>query len=149
MAAHVDLCRASGPRGALLSLDLDHFKTVNDRLGHPVGDRLIIEVGQSLRAAVRPRDLVARQGGDEFLILLRTGNLADARAVAERVVAAVQRAAAFLEPHGLGVTGSVGVVAFEQFSSEGLSVDVAMIRADVALYAAKAAGRNRLAVFAE
>lgn len=149
MAAHVDLCRANGPRGALLSLDVDHFKSVNDRLGHPVGDRLIVAVGESVRAAVRPRDLVARQGGDEFLVLLRSGSLVDARVVAERVVAAVHEAGAFLEPHGLAVTGSVGVAAFEQFPAEGISVDLAMIRADEALYAAKAAGRNRVAAFGE
>ncbi|MBO3661967.1 PAS domain S-box protein [Microbacterium stercoris] len=144
---HVELCRAQGPRGALLSLDIDRFKSVNDRLGHPVGDELIVRVGRHLRRAVRAGDMVARQGGDEFSVLLHDGGLEDARRVGVRIVEEVREAGAFLTAHGIHVSGSVGVIAFEQLSGPALSSETAMIRADEALYAAKKTGRDGVVVF--
>jgi len=144
---HVELCRAQGPRGALLSLDIDRFKSVNDMLGHPAGDDLIIRVGRHLRRAVRAGDMVARQGGDEFSVLLHDGGMEDARRVAARIVEEIREAGAFLTAHGIHVSGSVGVIAFEQLSGPALSSETAMIRADEALYAAKKAGRDGVVVF--
>lgn len=133
-----------GRRRALLMLDLDGFKAVNDALGHPAGDRLLREVGLRLRGALREGDLVGRVGGDEFVVLLRhLGGEAEAEAFAQRLLRALGR------PYGLdgreiAVSASVGIVFAEE---AGESADRLMKRADIALYRAKAAGRLAVRVF--
>src|SRR5262249_51648483 len=97
---------------ALLLLDLDGFKQVNDGLGHEVGDRLLVEVGQRLRGAVRPEDLVARLGGDEFAVLapgLR--GVGEARELAEQIRGALAQPV-HLEGLPLDVAGSIGVACY-------------------------------------
>jgi diguanylate cyclase (GGDEF)-like protein/PAS domain S-box-containing protein len=129
---------------ALLMLDLDHFKTVNDTLGHSVGDELLQAVAQRLRACVRPGDLVARLGGDEFAVLLtHSGRADDASALAQRLVDAMQQP---LDLHGrrLRIGGSVGVALRVE---SGVGVDEWLIQADTALYAAKEAGRGQHVLF--
>lgn len=125
---------------ALLMLDLDHFKTVNDTLGHSVGDELLQAVAQRLRACVRPGDLVARLGGDEFAVLMtHSGDAEVASALAQRLVDALQQP---LELHGrrLRIGGSVGVALRVD---ESVGVDEWLIQADTALYAAKEGGRGQ------
>ncbi|HTW08759.1 MAG TPA: sensor domain-containing diguanylate cyclase [Acidimicrobiales bacterium] len=90
LAQHLRLCADEGPRGALVLIDLDHFKQVNDNLGHPAGDRLVIEVAVTLRRHLRDQDVVARLGGDEFAVILRDGDRAAAEAVARKLVLAVR-----------------------------------------------------------
>jgi len=121
-------------------IDLDDFKAVNDTLGHPVGDGLLIEVGRRLRAAVRPGDLVARLGGDEFAVLLPDPSSDDS--VAERILAEL---ASPVPTHGhlLTVTASVGVA--ERLAGD--DAQALLRHADIAMYAAKQRGKNRHARF--
>ena len=132
---------APAPGGALLYVDLDGFKAVNDRLGHAAGDALLREVARRLRAVVREGDLCARLGGDEFAVLLRDAAQEEAVVVAERLVAAVR------EPVVLGGTSarvgaSVGVAA----TGAAADGDELVRLADAAMYAAKGAGRGRVHV---
>ena len=128
-----------GSHVAVLFLDLDNFKVVNDTLGHAVGDRLLQAVVKRLRACVRDTDTVSRQGGDEFIILL--DDILQTTVV-ERVVATIlQDIAAPLDLGGqvLSTSGSIGICLYPE---DGQDFDVLLQKADAAMYAAKAAGRN-------
>ncbi|MDE3130163.1 MAG: EAL domain-containing protein [Acidobacteriota bacterium] len=143
---HVAHVNRYGDRGALLVVDLDHFKTVNDTLGHEAGDRLIANVATLLRGRLRSSDAVARLGGDEFAILLPDASADVAEHVAQQIVADIRRNASV--EHGQSrrhVTASVGVTLFVrgQASTEGVLVD-----ADLAMYDAKEAGRDQVALYA-
>ena len=142
-----ELARASRSRTdvALVSIDLDHFKQVNDTFGHLVGDRVIAETGELLRANARAGDVVARIGGEEFVILAPETSIAGAHHLALRIVEAFRRRT-FAEPEAkVSVTVSVGVVA-DTVTSEGIAEDL-RARADEALYAAKRSGRNRVVLW--
>jgi diguanylate cyclase (GGDEF)-like protein len=130
---------------ALLAIDLDHFKLVNDTHGHLVGDRVIAEVGELLRANARTDDVVARTGGEEFMILAPNTSLDGAQPLARRIVEAFRRRV-FVEPSPrVSLTVSVGVVA-DHVPSETIAEDL-RARADEALYAAKRSGRNRVVLW--
>lgn len=130
---------------ALLALDLDHFKQVNDTHGHMVGDRVIAEVGELLRANARTDDVVARTGGEEFMILAPNTSFDGAQHLALRIVEAFRRRV-FVEPSPrVTLTVSVGVVA-DHVPSETIAEDL-RARADEALYAAKRSGRNRVVLW--
>ncbi len=131
--------------GALLSLDLDHFKTVNDTLGHSAGDELLRAVAGRLRACVRPGDLVARLGGDEFAVLMtHSGRAEDAAALATRLVAALDQPMDVQGRRLPPVRGSVGVALCDD---DEVGVDELLLRADTALYAAKEGGRGRYVLY--
>jgi len=135
--------RAPQPCAAVLFLDLDRFKVVNDSLGHQVGDRLLQAVAQRLEASLRPGDTVARLGGDEFTLLLGdVGDGREAAAVAERVHAALKDPF-HLDGRELFVDASVGIALADAESRP----DDVMRDADVAMYRAKADGKGRHAVF--
>jgi diguanylate cyclase (GGDEF)-like protein len=127
----------SGQPNALLVIDVDEFKEINDTQGHKAGDALLVRLGQAIRGAVRAGDTVARIGGDEFTVLLPLCTQAEAGRVAEQVRAAV------LEMSGGEVTVSIGGAPL------GADRRGAVLGADRALYAAKAAGRNCSEVAAE
>ena len=130
----------TGSRVAALYCDVDHFKQINDEHGHTVGDSVLAAVATAASATVREGDLVARMGGDEFVIILDgVRDLTDAGEVALKVVRAAQRP---VEVHGLRISPriSVGVA----LAAPGEAVDAVLTRADAALYAAKAAGRGRI-----
>jgi len=142
--------------GALLFIDLDHFKTLNDTQGHDVGDRLLVEVGRRLEAATRAEDVVARLGGDEFVVLIR--HLADdeqtAAAQARQIGMKLHRA--LTAPFHLSDVGreapatpyhSTPSIGVSLFGADTLSVDEVIKRADVAMYQAKDAGRSTLRFF--
>jgi diguanylate cyclase (GGDEF)-like protein len=135
--------RRSGLPVAVIMLDLDHFKTINDTVGHAMGDQLLKAAARRLEAGVRGGDLVARLGGDEFVIVMR--DTADAREV---VVTAGRLVDAFRLPIIAGglelhTTASVGVVITPADSS----VESALREADAAMYRAKRAGRDQVAIF--
>lgn len=136
--------RSTGYKGALLYLDLDHFKPINDSLGHPVGDRVLQEVASRLRAGVREDDTVSRQGGDEFVLLLvRLADPRDAARVAEKLIHAIEQPI-HVDGHDLFVSASIGIAVFPQ---DGRDTETLTRQADTALYDAKQAGRGRYSYF--
>ncbi|MDY0007645.1 MAG: diguanylate cyclase [Spongiibacteraceae bacterium] len=124
---------------ALLFLDVDHFKPINDTHGHAMGDRLLRVLAEELRRCVRESDTVARLGGDEFTILLtRVSGQADAVQVADKIIAAFARPF-LVDGHALSVGVSIGIALFPDDAAD----EVMLLRdADAAMYAAKQAGRN-------
>jgi diguanylate cyclase (GGDEF)-like protein len=136
----VERAATSGASLAVLMVDVDHFKTVNDRFGHLAGDEVLAAVARSVAQALRPGDLVGRLGGEEFGAVLTGLNLHDAARAAERVRAQVA-AVKVRSDRGdwIGVTVSVGVA---ELSVTGGNLHRLLDAADSALYAAKAAGRN-------
>ena len=124
---------------AVLFLDLDHFKIVNDSLGHSVGDELLREVARRLKSAVRDGDTVARVGGDEFTIVLQDiTHPQDAALVAQKVLRTVAEPMA-IQGHRLYVTTSIGITVFPD---DGTDAETLLKNADTAMYRAKAEGRN-------
>jgi diguanylate cyclase (GGDEF)-like protein/PAS domain S-box-containing protein len=147
----------SGHPGALLLIDLDNFKQLNDTMGHAIGDQLLVSVAQRLRHSTRAADTVARMGGDEFVVILE-GLAGDALAAIEAEQVAAKILTHLAEPHSLSLTdlsgvpvqrshqctSSIGIALFNEHSG---SADELMKRADTAMYQAKAAGRNTLRFF--
>ena len=130
-------CRREGEGIALLCLDIDRFKEINDGHGHPVGDAVILAFTDRLRGWLREDDVIARFGGDEFMVLLENPGPEMAGTVAEKIIAAMCEP---MQVHGLSlqVTVSIGVA----YSPNALPAEQLMSRADAAMYAAKSAGRN-------
>jgi diguanylate cyclase len=130
---------------AVLFVDLDRFKSVNDSLGHVVGDELLRAVAQRLQSLMRAEDTVSRLGGDEFVILLRqVADSDDAFAVAKKLLAVLSEPFR-VHDHELYITASIGV---SLFPPHGDSAEMLVIRADAAMYHAKQDGRNTCRVFA-
>lgn len=136
--------RREGQRMALMFLDLDRFKPVNDTLGHAVGDLLLQEVAQRLVATVRESDIVARVGGDEFIVLLPTLDLADdALPVAGKVIGALE-APFTIGEHHLEISASIGIALYPE---QGDNEETLTHHADIAMYHAKKAGRGQAVVY--
>ncbi|MEV6598794.1 EAL domain-containing protein [Actinoplanes sp. NPDC051346] len=134
----------SGARAAIVLVDLDDFKAVNDRLGHTVGDALIVAIGERLSDCLRTGDLLARLGGDEFALLLPGAGADEAAEAAQRILTALARPIAAAD-YELVVHGSVGLTTAGSGTAEhGESTAMELLRqADVAMYTAKESGRNR------
>ena len=135
--------QAAGGTLALLFLDLDHFKNVNDSLGHRIGDVLLVAVARRLESLLRPQDTISRLGGDEFLLLLPGAGADQAAEVANRLLAAVAQPFQ-VDPYELTTTLSVGIA---MYPADGDSFDTLYQRADAAMYRAKQSGRNRYGFF--
>jgi diguanylate cyclase (GGDEF)-like protein/PAS domain S-box-containing protein len=143
----------AGTRGgrsqALLLVDLDHFKTLNDTLGHQAGDLLLQEAARRIVACAHEADTVCRLGGDEFVVLLEDQSkvaeeaAAQARAVGEKILAAIDQPC-MIEDHECLSTASIGIAVFEDRRD---STDEILQQAEIALYQAKAAGRNNMRFF--
>jgi diguanylate cyclase (GGDEF)-like protein len=119
------------PRVGLILIDLDHFKAVNDRLGHQAGDRLLQEISKVLKEGTRPSDIVCRWGGDEFLIACPSAELEELSEIAERLISSISA----LNAEGMSISASAGL-RVGSLSAEGL------LEADSALYEAKSRGGN-------
>jgi diguanylate cyclase (GGDEF)-like protein len=139
--AHAELHNASrqGDRLGILFLDLDHFKAVNDSLGHPVGDQLLATVARRFTSCLRENDFLARLGGDEFVVLLpRLDQPEDAALVARKLIAVLQTPM-LIEGHELTAAASIGIAIYPE---DGEDVSALLKHADVAMYCAKDQGRN-------
>lgn len=131
---------------ALLFIDLDNFKYVNDTYGHDVGDELLVEVANRLKKCVREEDIVARLGGDEFTVIL--SNLKDNKSasnVAAKIINSLQLPI-FVDKHELNISGSIGITVAPEDSMDATEL---MRHADLAMYRAKAAGRNNSQFYTE
>ncbi|MET0261988.1 MAG: GGDEF domain-containing protein [Rariglobus sp.] len=141
LAEEVDRARRLGHPLALVVLDLDHFKTINDTHGHPAGDAVLAVVARVFESEVRTIDRVARIGGEEFAVLLMETTASEGLLVAKRLVESVRaRQVPLGNGHSLGVTISAGVAALPTYGEAETEL---MAAADKALYAAKHQGRNR------
>jgi len=137
---HLESLLRSGATAAVLLMDVDRFKPLNDRYGHAAGDAALKEVAARLREHLRAVDVVARYGGEEFLVVMAGAMEEEASAVADRLRAAVADAPFSIGPVALPITMSIGIaVAHGQTASDGL-----IAAADAALYRAKEGGRNRV-----
>ncbi len=137
---------------AVMVLDIDHFKTINDGFGHPAGDRILSQVAARLRDGLRPADLIARIGGEEFLVAMPDTTIDQARAAAERLRRMIETRPFELPPRAgapaeaCQVTISVGVALGPMAQPPQDAAEALLQRADTALYGAKAGGRNQVAV---
>lgn len=132
---------------SLLMLDLDHFKLINDKYGHPAGDEVLRRVVDALQTCLRREDLLVRYGGEEFSILLPNVSLDQAMLLAERARQAVEKLVITIQGRNVAVTISLGAAALRRGPEDNIKLLVA--RADEALYSAKKAGRNRVVAYPE
>ncbi len=141
--AHVEFARAARyrRRTALLLVDADHFKMINDRYGHPAGDIVLQRLATEMSKVLRPSDLLGRIGGEEFAVLLSETDRNAAIKVADRIRLLVESTPVDTASGRVSVTVSIGVT---ECPSSRSSLEAAMARADVQLYRAKTAGRNRV-----
>jgi diguanylate cyclase (GGDEF)-like protein/PAS domain S-box-containing protein len=139
----ISMAQRSHEQLALLFVDLDHFKNINDNLGHRIGDELLVEVGLRMKAAGRAEDTVSRQGGDEFIVVLPGTDARGAAHVAGKLIEAI--AGPFkVEQYELVVTPSIGIA---MYPSDGEDFEVLSKCADTAMYRAKREGRNTFRFF--
>jgi len=133
LSLHDDRC------SAVLAIDLDHFKAVNDTFGHAAGDAVLVHAAGVITDSVRASDTVARSGGEEFLVLLPDTTPEGALSIAERVRSGFEARSAEFEGEPITVTASIGLSLLDRNDGD---ISEALIYADAALYEAKAAGRN-------
>lgn len=147
---HLATATAAAPHGgeafAVHYIDIDHFKPINDRFGHAVGDQVLLAVAERMREATGPGEVLARLGGDEFAVLqYRTSDAGAARRLAERILSALGEPLR-IEGHVLTVAASIGIAVYPQ---AGRDADLLLRHADSAMYAAKAQGVAGIRVFGE
>ena len=144
LSQSIGLAERNSRRLAILFMDLDGFKLINDSLGHSIGDELLKEVARRLLLCVRRSDTVSRQGGDEFVVLLsEVANAQDAAVTAEKMRVALA-APYFISSHQLHLRCSIGI---SVYPDDGRDVDTLIKSADMAMYHAKETGRNRVQFF--
>jgi diguanylate cyclase (GGDEF)-like protein len=136
----IALARRTGQPSALLVIDIDYFKRVNDRYGHSAGDAVLIETTRQLKQNCRESDSIFRFGGEEFVILLNQTEENGAFAIAERIRNAIENMLTHYSGHAIHTTASIGIACLKS----GESLPAWFDRADRALYLAKSAGRNRV-----
>ena len=129
----------SGERIAVCMVDIDHFKEINDKYGHPVGDQALRKIAASIVASVRPDDIVSRHGGDEFLVILRDAAPEVCRLVAERISASMQKTRLRTRQGSVSVTLSIGMAVTD--TGKSMTAKKIIEQADQALYHKKQSGR--------
>jgi len=134
----ISLAQRSGEPLAVMFIDLDHFKDINDTLGHSIGDQILMEVAKRLKAVLREEDSLSRQGGDEYIVLLPRSDADSAALVASKLIEAVTRPC-HIEQHELIVTPSIGIAIYPH---DGSNMETLSKNADTAMYRAKQEGRN-------
>ena len=144
LGRELDRARRHDASLALLVLDVDHFKAINDTHGHQAGDRVLEAIARKLEASLRRHDVIARYGGEEFVVLLPETGRTEAAAAGEKLRDAIA-GAPFRETAGIPVTVSIGAATFPDRGIE--DADDLLKRADDALYRAKAWGRDRVAMW--
>lgn len=145
VSSHLALARRSRKHYALLYLDMDRFKQINDSFGHHVGDALLQAVAQRLRSILRSSDVIARMGGDEFAVLVTAlERMEDVEALASKLVAALAAPYEGLDAAPIHTSPSMGIALFPR---DGHDVEVLCRHADAAMYASKKAGRNRFTFY--
>lgn len=128
---------------AVLFLDLDHFKNINDTLGHSIGDKLLIELSKRLTVSLRDQDTVSRMGGDEFIILLPSSDAHGTIQVAKKLLDSIAQSF-FIEKYQLSITASIGIALYP---NDGVDIEMLSKNADTAMYRAKDEGRNSYCFF--
>ncbi|WP_407309886.1 diguanylate cyclase [Desulfosporosinus sp. SB140] len=127
----------------LIMYDIDFFKNINDKYGHQAGDEILRYVVATSKACIRATDIVARYGGDEFMILLPETKIDDAIALAERIRSQLEMGYCIYDNHKINITSSFGVTGFENYTTD-LSVEVLINEVDKTLYQGKSSGRNKV-----
>jgi len=141
LESEISRCERGGPCFALMLVDVDHFKSVNDTFGHQMGDRVLQHIAQTLKGALRRQDVIGRWGGEEFLAMLPLTDKRKAMQAGERLRATVEAASLIDRGQPIACTVSIGVAAYGE---DGDSLGSLLSTADTALYRAKSAGRNRV-----
>ncbi len=136
--------RRYGNNGAVLFLDVDNFKYINDTLGHQAGDKLLVDLATLLRKRMRKTDTLARLGGDEFAIILTHVDTDQAQSIAGNILESVRNNIIVDKRQSLSITVSIGITLFPEHGDD---ADTLLSDADLALYKAKEGGRNRICVF--
>ncbi len=141
---HLARAKRYDGRGAVLWMDLDGFKEINDGLGHKVGDELLASLAHRMISTIRASDVLARLGGDEFAILYPNVDSTQAQIAAARLLEAIRHHTATLQGQAIRTTASIGIVLFPE---HGLEATELLMEADMAMYRAKEQGRNRFCVY--
>lgn len=139
----LSLAQRSGESLAVMFLDLDHFKDINDTLGHSIGDQLLMAVAKRLKSALREEDTLSRQGGDEFILILPDSDAKGAALIAAKLIEVVSLPCQ-IEHHELIVTPSIGIAIYPH---DGVTIELLSKNADTAMYCAKGDGRNNFRFF--
>ena len=141
---HLARAKRYDGRGALLWMDLDGFKEINDGLGHKVGDELLASLAHRMKSTIRESDVLARLGGDEFAILYPNVDCTQAQIAATRLLDAIRQHTAVIQGQSIRTTASMGIVLFPE---HGMQATELLMEADMAMYRAKEQGRNRFCVY--
>jgi len=142
LQAHVARCDAPF-EGALFLIDADHFKSINDRHGHATGDRVLVDIARRLEAVLRERDLVVRWGGEEFLVVVDAMPVAEAIALARRIVSAFADRPVVVDGQEIAISASIGLAVFPlPGAAPGTTFDSAFALVDAAMYHSKNQGRG-------
>lgn len=145
LEALISISKRAEQHFAVLFLDLDHFKYINDTLGHDIGDKLLKSVSQRLLSIVRKEDIIARIGGDEFVIVLNNVDETSLLGIVNKILTLL-RGIWYVEKHELRVTSSIGIA---MYPTDGETQQVLMKHADMAMYNAKDLGRDNICFFTE
>lgn len=143
-ASEIERLRRYDGQLALILVDFDHFKQINDTYGHLTGDKVLVYISKLMRESLRRVDLIARFGGEEFVVMMPSTSLDEARQVAQRICETIACGPIHINGYSIQVSASLGVAAWE---SSYVESDTLLRHVDQAMYQAKAEGRNRVSIW--